>query len=192
MKNAKLPGAIGAALLLASAHANAQIVINPISFLQPESSVIGPDGTYYALVPGAGSTFQSPASQLIAVSPAGKGTAWTADLNARVTQVLPGATTVFVVETAISGTGRNATSTTTIALVSAGPTGGTVSGTTIAPTGTITDIEERTIGSADYLYIVTVSTSTPTPAPGASTTNTTTRTLTIYSSAGAVLNTATL
>lgn len=175
---------------MATADAGAQIVFNPIQFQQPESSVIGPDGTFYALVPGATSTFQSPTSELIATSPTGTGTKWTANLNTRVAQVLPGATTVFVVETSYSGTGRSATSTTTIALLATAT--GAASATTITPTGNVTDIEERTIGGVDYLYVVTISTSTPSPAAEISSTTTTTRTLTIYSATGTVLNTATL
>lgn len=96
MNNIKLIGAICGAFLLASGHAAAQGIFDPLPNVAQESAVIGPDGTYYTLLPGANSTVQSPSTDLVAVGITGTGTKWTASLSGRIGQVLPGSTTVFV------------------------------------------------------------------------------------------------
>ncbi len=192
MQKMKAFAAISAAFVLLSVPAAAQGIFDPLpNVIQGGgSTVIGPDGTYYALVPGASSTPQSPSTDLVAVGVTGSGTKWTATLSGRVGQVLPGATTVFVVESTTSGTGRNSTTTTTVALLSAASGAPPSSNATITPAGSISDIEVRNISGADYLYIYSVATSTSTS--GNSTTFTTSRTLTIYSATGAVIKTVTL
>lgn len=190
MKNIKLIGAICGAFLLASGHAAAQGIFDPLPIVAQESAVIGPDGTYYTLLPGANSTVQSPSTDLVAVGITGTGTKWTASLSGRIGQVLPGLTTVFVVETTSSGTGRNTTTTTTVALLSADSGTPPTSNATITPAGTISDIQVRSINGADYLYINSVATSSSTS--GISTTCTTSRTLTIYSASGAVVKSVAL
>jgi hypothetical protein len=186
-------GAICAACLIFSSHAAAQghsALLSPI--LGPGTGVgntaIGPDGTYYALVPGTGSTASAPVSELIAVSlTATPATKWTANLTGELGAILPGANTVFVVQTVVSGSGRTATSTTSILSHSAA-TG--AAGPVITPSGTIGNIEVKTIGSSDYLYVQTASTSTN--QSNGTTTVTTTTTLTIYSQSGAVIKTVPL
>jgi hypothetical protein len=154
------------------------------------NTAIGPDGTYYALVPGTGSTASAPVSELIAVGLTATPTPttkWTANLTGELGAILPGANTVFVVQTVVSGSGRTATRTTSILSLSVA-TG--VAGPTITPSGTIGNIEVKTIGSSDYLYVQTTSTSTS--QSDGTTTITTTTTLTIYSQAGAVIKTVPL
>ena len=188
MRKIKLFGAACAALLLVSAHANAQGIFKSILTPAVGETTIGPDGTYYAVVAGTGSTVQAPVTDLMAVGLAATpATKWSVTLNGHVGQVLPGATTVYVVETTTSGTGRNATITTTVALLSAAT--GVQTGT-ITPTGSISDIEVRTINGTDYLYIYTTTTTSSTS--GNTTSFTTTRTLTIYSSTGSVIKSVTL
>lgn len=184
--------AISAALLLAVAHANAQRIISPAQPVGPiqsqDNTVIGPDGTYYALVPGSGSTMQMPVTDLVAVGPpATPATKWTVNLTGEIGPVLPGTANVYMVQTVVSGSGRSATSTTLVLLLSAAT--GTQVGS-ITPTGKINDIEVRTIGGSDYVYIYTITTSSNTS--GGTTTVTTTRTLTIYSQTGSVIKAVTL
>jgi len=146
------------------------------------SPAIGPDGTYYALAPASGSTPQTPMTDLVAIGPpSAPATKWTVSLGGEVGQVLPGATDVYVVQTIVTGSGRSATSTTSVLVLSAASGS---QGTPITPAGTIEGIEVRTITSStgtsvDYLYIDTVATSSSTS--GGTTTITTTRTLSIYS-----------
>jgi hypothetical protein len=194
MRSLRSVGAICAACLIFSFQAAAQGPISsiPSAISGPPQGVgntaIGPDGTYYALVPGTASTASAPVWELIAVgSTATPATKWTANLTGELGTILPGANTVFVVKTVVSGSGRTATSTTSILSLSAA-TG--VTGPTITPSGTISNIEVKTIGSSDYLYVQTTSTST-TQSDG-TTTVTRTTTLTIYSQAGAVIKTVPL
>jgi len=189
MQKIKVFTTICAAVAL-SIPAAAQGIFDSLPNVAQGGTVIGPDGTYYALVPGANSTPESPSSDLVAAGMTGSGTKWTATLNGRVGQVLPGLTTVFVVETTTSGSGRNTTTTTSVALLSAASGTPPSSNATITPAGTISDIEVRNINGADYLYIYSVATSSSTS--GNSTTFSTTRTLTIYSSTGTVLKTVSL
>ena len=181
-------------MLIFSSHAAAQGPISSIlsAISGPSHGVgntaIGPDGTYYALVPGTGSTASAPVSELIAVGlTATPATKWTADLTGELGAILPGANTVFVVKTVVSGSGRTATSTTSILSLSAA-TG--AAGSAITPSGMIGNIEVKTIGSSDYLYVQTTSTSTS--QSDGTTTITTTTTLTIYSQTGAVIKTVPL
>jgi hypothetical protein len=186
MRSLRSIGAICGACLIFSSHAAAQ---RPISSPIPGPSysvgntATGPDGTYYVLVPGTGSTASAPVSELIAVgltaTPAAK---WTASLTGDLGAILPGANTVFVVKTVVSGSGRTQTSTTSILSLSAA-TG--AAGPTITPSGTISNIEVKTIDSSDYLYVQTTSTSTS--QSNGTTTFTTTTTLTVYSQAGTVI-----
>jgi len=194
MRSLRSIGAICAAFLIFSFHATAQ---GPISSLFSAlsgsshgvgSTAIGPDGTYYALVPGTGSTASAPVSELIAVGlTATPATKWTANLTGELGAILPGANTVFVVQTVVSGSGRMATITTSILSLSAA-TG--AAGPTVTPSGTISNIEVKTVGSSDYLYVHTTSRSTS--ETGGTTTTTTATTLTIYSQAGAVIKTVPL
>jgi hypothetical protein len=187
-------GAICGACLIFSSHAAAQESITSVltAISGPIHGVgitaIGPDGTYYALVPGTGSMASAPVSELIAVGlTAAPATKWTANLTGELGAILPGANTVFVVQTVVSGSGRMATSTTSILSLSAA-TG--AAGPTITPSGRISNIELKTIGSSDYLYVQTTSTSTS--QSNGTTTITTTTTLTIYSQSGAVIKTVVL
>ena len=184
-------GAICAACLIFSSHVAAQGPISIFSGLSGPghgvgNTAIGPDGTYYAVVPGTGSTASAPVSELIAVGLAAT-PKWTANLTGQVGTILPGANTVFAEQTVVSGSGRTATVTTSILSFSVA-TG--TAGPTITPSGTISNIEVKTIGSSDYLYVQTTSTST-TQGDGTTTTTTTT-TLTIYSQAGTVIKTVPL
>jgi len=187
-------GAICAACLIFSSHATAQGPISSIFSAFSGASygmgntAIGPDGTYYALVPGTGSTPSAPVSELIAVGvTATPATKWTANLTGESGEILPGANTVFVVQTVVSGSGRMATFTTSILSFSAAAG---AAGTTITPSGTISNIQVRTIGTSDYLYVQTTSKSTS--QSGGTTTTSATTTLTIYSQAGAVIKTVPL
>jgi hypothetical protein len=187
-------GMICGAFLLATTNASAQRGISPQppvngSGQSQGSTAIGADGTYYALVPGTGSTMQTPVTDLVAIgTSATPATKWTATLpSGEFGPVLPGTTNVYVVQKVISGSGRSATSTTSVLLLSAA-TGTQVA--TVTPTGEIIDIEVRTIGSTDYLYIYTTTTSSSTS--NGTTTFTTTLTLTIYSPNATVLKTVTL
>jgi hypothetical protein len=187
-------GAICVACLIVSSHAAAQGRISPIPspILGPRvgagNTAVGPDGTYYALLPETGTTASAPAWELIAVGlTATPATKWTANLTGELGAILPGANTVFVMQTVFSGSGRTATSTTSILSLSAA-TG--TAGPTITPSGTISNIEVKTIGSSDYLYVQTISTSTS--QGNGTTTITTATTLTIYSQAGAVIKTVPL
>jgi hypothetical protein len=160
----------------------------PVPSLGAGNTAVGPDGTYYALVRGTSSTASAPVSELIAVGlTTVPGTKWTANLTGELGAILPGANTVFVVQTVVSGVGRTATSTTSILSLSAA-TG--AAGPTITPSGTISNIEVKTIGTSDYLYVQT--TSTTMSQGNGTTTITTTTTLTIYSQAGAVIKTVPL
>ena len=194
MQNKSYPGVICAAFLLAAMHAGAQgffppsNVITPIKGPGQGSTAIGPDGTYYALVPGTGSTMQTQTTDLVAIGPpSAPATKWTVSLSGELGQVLPGATNVYVVQTKISGSGRSATATTSVLLLSA-TNGSQVA--SVTPTGNIDDIEVRTIGGSDYLYIYTITTSSTSSA--GTTTYTTTRTLTIYSPNATALRSVTL
>lgn len=181
-------GGICGALLLATTCASAQgILRSPVTAGQSQgSTAIGSNGTYYALVPGTGSTPQTPVTDLVAIGPpTAPAQLWiSSSLMGELGPVLPGANTVFVVQTVVSGSGRSATSTTSVLLFSVA-SGSTSGLTNVTPTGTIDDIEVRTIGGSDYLYIYTTNTSSSTS--NGTTTVTTTRTLTIYSQTGAVL-----
>ncbi len=183
-------GLICGAFLFAAAHANAQGIFRgqPVIGAGPGqvSSAIGPNGTYYALVPGNGSTMETPVTELVAIGPpSAPAQLWSVpSISGQVSAVLPGANTVFVVQTVTSGTGRSTTTTTSVLLYSAA-SGATTGLTNVTPSGTIDDIEVRTIGSMDYLYVYTTSTSTSTN--NGTTTVTTTRTLTVYSQTGAVV-----
>jgi len=177
-----------------SSHAAAQGPVSSIlsALSSPSHGVgntaIGPDGTYYALVPGTGSTASAPVSELIAAGlTATPATKWTVNLTGELGAILPGANTVFVVQTVVSGSGRMATITTSILSLSAA-TG--AAGPTLSPSGTISNIEVKTIGTSDYLYVQTTSTSAS--QNEGTTTITTTTTLTIYSQAGAVIKTVPL
>jgi hypothetical protein len=156
---------------------------------QQGGSVIGPDGTYYLLIPEAASSSTTAATTNleaigVAASPA---TAWTVNLSGNIGPVLPGANDVYVVQTVTSGTGSSATSTTSV-LWLATATGTQVRSTAV--TGNMDDIQVKTISGVDYLYIYTT-TSTSTTS-GSTTTITTTRTLTIYAQNGTVVKTVTL
>jgi len=196
MRSLRSVGAICAACLIFSSYAAAQgpIISSVLSAISGPSqavgnTAIGPDGTYYALVPGNGSTASAPVWELNAVGLAATpATKWTsANLTGQLGAILPGANTVFVVQTVVSDSGRTATSTTSILSLSAA-TG--AAGPTITPSGTISNIEVKTIGSSDYLYVQTTSTST-TQSDG-TTTITRTTALTIYSQTGAVIKTVPL
>jgi hypothetical protein len=191
------------ALLLAATHASAQPFVPPAQPMQPlrgpgqnqGSPAVGPNGTYYALVPGTTSTPETPATDLMAIALPSTSTTrlaplWTAtNLSGELGPVLPGANTVYLVQTVVSGSGRSATSTTSVLLFSA-PSGSTQGLTNVTPAGTIDDIEVRTINNVDYLYIYTTTTSSSTS--NNTTTITTTRTLTIYSQTGAKLGSLSL
>jgi hypothetical protein len=88
----------------------------------------------------------------------------------------------------VSGSGRSATTTTSILLFSTAT--GAVAGPTITPSGTIGNIEVKTIGSSDYLYVQTTSRSVS--QGNGTTTVTTTTDLTIYSQAGVLIKTVPL
>lgn len=187
-------GMICGAFLLATTQASAQRGFSPQppvngSGQSQGNTAIGPDGTYYALVPSTGSTVQAPVTELVAIGlSATPATKWTAtNLSGELGPVVPGATNVYVVQKVISGSGRNATSTTSVLLLSAA-TGTRVA--TVTPTGDINDIEVRTIGGTDYLYIYATTTSSTTS--NGTTTYTTTLTLTIYSPNATVLKTVPL
>jgi hypothetical protein len=194
MRSLRSVGAICAACLIFSSHAAAQGPISSIfsAISGPSHGVgdtaIGPDGTYYALVPGTGSTASAPAWELIAVGvEATPPTNWTANLTGELGAILPGVNTVFVVQTVVTGSGRMATITTSILSFS---TAKGAPGATITPLGAISNIEVKTVGSSDYLYVQT--TSRTTTQSGGTTTTTTATTLTIYSQSGAVIKTVTL
>lgn len=145
----------------------------------PTDSVIGPDGTYYALVPASTSTRQAPVTELVAIAATTGSIKWTTDINGEVDQVLPGLNDVYAVQTVSSGSGKSATTTTSVLVI---PTGGP-SGTpaTITPPGNISNIQIKTVAgsaSTDYLYIYSVTTTSS--SSGGTTTFTTTQTLTIY------------
>lgn len=180
--------AILAVFLSASTEAKAQRFFQPVS-INPKplvgNSVIGPDGTYYVLVPSSTSTLQAPVTELMAISVTGT-TKWTANISGEVGQVLPGVNDVFVVQTVTSGTGRSATITTSVLVINA-TTG--LQGTPIAPTGNISSIHEQTVGTSDYFYIDSISTTSS--SSGGTTTITTTQTLSIYLN-GALVKTVTL
>ncbi len=177
--------------LMAAMQANAQIVVPLPGFGFPAlQTSIGPDGTFYALGPAAGSTNQNPSTEVTAISTTtGTAPKWTATITGRVSQLLPGATTVFVVQSSTSGMGRNTTLTTSVTLLSAA-TGVAETAAPISLTGNISGIEVRTVGTTDYLYVTLVATSSITN--GGSTTFTSATTLTIYSATGAVIKTVTL
>jgi hypothetical protein len=183
-------GVMCGTVLFAAVHASAQ------GFLPGQPAVnagqsqggpaIGPNGTYYALVPGTGSTPQTPVTELVAVGPpTAPAILWTSSsLKGELGPILPGANIAFVVQTETSGSGRNTTRTTSVLLFSAA-SGSTSGLTNVTPSGNIDDIQVRTIGGSDFLYIYTSTTSSSTS--NGTTTLTTTRTLTIYSQTGAVL-----
>jgi hypothetical protein len=183
---------IAAVCLAFSAFSAAQGIGSPPSRSSPSQfspstaeSVIGPNGTYYVLLTGTGSTASSPTWELEAIgvttTPA---TTWTANLTGEISSILPGVNTVFVVQTVTSGSGTTKTSTTSILPFSAASG---APGTIISPAGRITGIQISTVGGSDYLYVETTSTSTT--QSGGTTTNTTTRSLTIYSPTGTVIKT---
>lgn len=183
-------GIVAGTFLLASAQANAQRGLPPVSagpIAAPISSVIGPDGTYYALVPGSTSTAKAPVTQLTAISVTGA-TKWNANIEGEVGQVLAGLNDVYIVQTTTSGSGRN-TSLTTSLLVINTSSGQAEKFSPITPVGNISDIQIRTVGSDDYLYIYSISTTSSTS--GGTTTYTTTQALSIYQN-GALVKTVSL
>jgi hypothetical protein len=172
-------GAAVAAILSISTQANAQPFSNfpPISAAPIQTgSLIGPDGTYYALVPGSTSTRQAPVTELMAIGVTGS-TKWTANLNGEFGQVLVGVNDVYVVQTTTSGTGRNVTITTSVLVINAS-TGTAEKFSPLTPTGNISDIQIKTVGTNDYLYIDSVLTTSS--STGGTTTVTTSRTVSIY------------
>jgi len=191
-------GLILASALFLSTQAHAQripaIPVLPIGGQVQTSPAIGPDGTYYVVAPGTGNTLEAPVSELEAVGLTGNGTKWTKTINGNINSVLPGQNTVFVVQTTTTGSGRTSTTTTSVLLFetgnSAGTTGGASAGSTITPSGSISDIEVRTVSGADYLYVYSITSTTTTN--GGTTTVTTAHTLTIYSATGTVVKTVNL
>ena len=173
--------------MLAAPQVHAQR-IGPVPVFGPnpvESSAIGPDGTFCALAPAAGSTSQNPMTEITAITTsAGTAPKWTATLTGRVGQFLPGASTLFVVQNTTSGSGRSTTISTTVTLLSAA-TGTPVTASPVTMPAGITEIQIKTVGTADYLYVTSAATSSSTS--GGTTTLTTTATLTIYSQTGAVI-----
>jgi hypothetical protein len=172
-------GAAVVAVLSVSTQANAQglLPVPPISVTPIlTGSVIGPDGTYYALVPSSTSTRQAPVTELMAISVTGA-TKWTANLNGDLGQVLAGTNDVYVVQTTTSGSGRSTTITTSVLVINA-LTGTAEKSSPLTPTGNISEIQIKTVGPNDYLYINSVSTTSSTS--GGTTTLTTTQTLSIY------------
>jgi hypothetical protein len=181
MRYISLFGAAVAAILSVSTQANAQglpsfppISVTPISVLP--GSATGPDGTYYALVPSSTSTRQAPVTELMAISVTGA-TRWTANINGELGQVLAGLNDVYVVQTTTSGSGRSTTTTTSVLVIKAS-TGTAETFSPLTPTGNISNIQIKTVGTNDYLYINSVSTTSSTS--GGTTTTTTTQTLSIY------------
>jgi len=177
MRYLSLFGAAVAAILSVSTQANAQGLsfFSPVGVL-PTSVLVGPDGTSYALVPSSTSTRQAPVTELMAISATGV-TKWTANINGEVGQVFAGLNDVYVVQTATSGSGRTTTIITTLLVINAS-TGTAEKFSPITPTGNISDIQIKTVGTNDYLYINSVSTISTTS--GGTTTTTTTHTLSIY------------
>jgi hypothetical protein len=163
-------GAAVAAILSVSTQANAQS-LSPLT-----GSVIGPDGTYYALVPSSTSTRQAPVTELMAIGVTGA-TKWTANFNGEFGQVLAGMNDVYVVQTTTSGSGRSTTITTSVLVINTS-TGTAEKFSPLTPTGSISDIQIKTVGTSDYLYINSVLTTSSTS--GGTTTLTTTQTLSIY------------
>ena len=181
MRHISFFGAAVAAILSVSTHANAQglspfppISVTPIPVLA--GSAIGPDGTYYALVPSSTSTRQAPVTELMAISVTGV-TKWTTNINGEFGQVLAGLNDVYVVQTATSGSGRNTTITTSVLVINTS-SGAAEKFSPLTPAGNISDIQIRTVGANDYLYINSVSTASS--IGGGTTTVTTTQTLSIY------------
>src|SRR5579863_15515 len=107
--------------LTAATQSNAQILGPLPGFGLPAlQTAIGPDGTFYALAPATGSTNQNPSTEVTAFSTsAGTAPKWTAMITGRASQFLPGVASIFVVQNSISGSGRNATLTTSVTLLSA-------------------------------------------------------------------------
>jgi len=174
-------------LMAASAQGQGILSAHSVAAAGSESA-IGPDGTYYTLVPGAGSTPLTRTSELMAIGIAATPSVkWTASVTGELGSILPGTNTVFIVQTVVSGSGRTTTATTSI-LSYAAATG--AHGTSITPAGVISDIQVRTIGGSDYLYVTTTSISSGTS--GGTTVSSITRTLTIYSQTGTVIKTVTL
>lgn len=172
-------GAVVAAILSVSTQAKAQgsFPLPPISVTPTlTGSVIGPDGTFYALVPGSTSTRQAPVTELMAISVTGA-TKWTANLSGEFGQVLAGMNDVYVVQTTAAGSGRSITITTSVLVINTS-TGTTEKFSPLTPTGNISDIQLKTVGTNDYLYVNSVSTTSGTS--GGTTTVTTTETLSIY------------
>lgn len=174
-------GAAVAAIFSVSTQANAQsrvllppIIAAPTAVLT--GSTIGPDGTYYALVPSSTSTRQVPVTELMAIGVTGA-TKWTANISGEVGQVLAGLNDVYIVQTATSGSGRSITTTTSILVINTS-TGAAEKFSPITPAGNISDIEIRTVGTNDYVYINSVATTSSTSA--GTTTSTVTQTLSIY------------
>ncbi len=185
-------GVISSGLLFAAPLVTAQrLGPIPVFGLNPvDISAIGPDGTFYALAPATGSTGQNPVTGITAISPlSGTAPKWTATLTGLVARFLPGATSVFVVQNSTSGSGRSTTISTSVTLLSAA-TGAPVTASPITLPGGITDIQIKTVGTTDYLYVTSAATSTSTS--GGTTTLTTTATLTIYSQTGVVIKAVTL
>ena len=83
--------------LMAATQADAQIAAPFGGFGVPAlQTAIGPDGTFYALAPATGSTYQSPSTEVTAISNStGTTPKWTATIMGRVSQFLPGATALM-------------------------------------------------------------------------------------------------
>jgi hypothetical protein len=172
-------GAAVAVILSVSTQANAQgfPIFPPITVTPAAtSSTIGPDGTYYALIPSSTSTRQAPVTELMAIGMTGA-TRWTANINGEFGQLLAGLNDVYVVQTTTSGSGRTAMIATSVMVINTS-TGMPEKFSPIVPAGNISDIQIKTVGMNDYLYINSVSTTSSTSA--GSTTTTTTQTLSIY------------
>lgn len=194
MRMISFVGTAVAAILSISTLANAQGFFPlPLPLLSTSGtpsltgSVLGPDGTYYALVPGSASTRQAPVTELMAIGVTGA-TKWTANLDGEFGQVLAGLNDVYVVQTTTSGSGKNFTITTSVLAINT-LTGAKEKFSPLTPAGNISDIQIKTVGTNDYLYINSVATTSSTS--GGTATLTTTQALSIYLN-GSLVKTVTL
>jgi len=142
-------------LLFAAPLVNAQRIgpVPVFGFNPAESSAIGPDGTFYALAPATGTTSQNPIIGITAISTSSDtAPKWTATVTGLVAQFLPGASTVFVVQNSTSGSGRSTAISTSVTLLSTA-TGTPVTASPITLPEGISEIQVKTVGTADYLYV---------------------------------------
>jgi hypothetical protein len=102
---------------------------------------------------------------------------WTANINGELGQVFAGLNDVDVVQTTTSVSGKSITITASVLVINTS-TGTAEKFSPLTPTGNISDIQIKTVGTNDYLYIEPVSTTSSTS--GGTTTFTTTQTLSIY------------